>query len=293
MAQKTQEQPAHNFDPSLFLPVEPVKMFDDLYFIGNRIVGIYVLKTSEGLVLIEATDNVNADDDILKPSLKKLGLENEKILALLLTHGHFDHYLGAPKIQERIGCPVGMSMEDTAYMSWCDENIGPDKARVVPRITKLLKDKEVLVYGDHSIYVMLAPGHTPGCLNFSFEVHDHGQPHRIAMMGGYGVFGPGAYPDGAYPYGVQWGVDQALAFASSCVKLWEYCKETGCDVFLNPHPHLCNLFDHAEKNKNAKDGNGNAFVIGTEGVRQWIVERFNVCIASAQKFTDIQSEYNG
>lgn len=275
------------FEPGAFDPVEPIRLFDDLYYIGNRVVGIHILKTSEGLVLMEATDQLNADEAVLQPGLRQLGLENEKILILLLTHGHFDHYLGAAGIQNRVGCPVGMSLLDTAYLSWADENMGPDVPRELPRITRVLRDGEVLTYGTHSIYVMAAPGHTPGCLNFCFDVHDRGEVHHVVMMGGYGVFGPGNYPDKEYPYGVQWAVDQALTFASSCVKTWEYCKSHHCDVYMNPHPHLCELIEHARQNRQRGEGDPNAFVIGTEGVRRWILDRFNVCLDSVRKFTDI------
>ena len=288
MPQEEKKQAPEGFEPSMFVNVEPIRLFDDLFYVGNRVVGIHILKTSQGLVLFEATDNPDADEEVLQPGLKKLGLENENILALLITHGHFDHYLGAVKIQNRVGCQVGMSLEDTAYLSWAVENMGPDIPRELPRITRILKDGENLLYGDHCVYVMAAPGHTPGCLNFCFDVHDFGETHHVVMVGGYGVFGPGNYPDGEYPYGVQWAVDQALLFASSCVKTWEFCKKNHCDVYMNPHPHLCALIEHAEQNKGRKKGDANAFVIGTEGVRQWILERINVCIESAQKFTDIQ-----
>lgn len=287
MSHEEKKQVPEGFEPDVFDLVEPIRVFDDLYYVGNRAVGIHILKTSEGLVLIEATDQLNADEEILQPGLKKLGLENEKILILLLTHGHFDHYMGASGIQNRVGCPVGMSFLDTAYLSWADENMGPDVPRELPRITRILQDGETLTYGSHSIYVMAAPGHTPGCLNFCFDVHDHGEVHHVVMMGGYGVFGPGNYPEREYPYSTQWAVDQALTFASTCVKTWEYCKEHHCDVYMNPHPHLCKLIEHAEQNRQRGEGEPNTFVIGIEEVRKWILDRFNVCMDSVWKFTDI------
>lgn len=278
-------------DPDAFKAVEPIKMFDDLYYIGNKVVGIYVLKTSEGLVLIDATENPNADEEIVIPSLERLGFGSEKILALFLTHGHFDHFLGAAKIQERTGCLVGLSNEDAAFMVAGFDNITAMdyKPYPIPRITLLVEDGKEYVYGEHSIRVMFAPGHTPGCLNFTFDVHENGEKHRVAVMGGYGIFGPGAFPGKyLYPFGVQTAVDNALLFASTCVKFWLHCKESGCDVYLNPHPHLCALFENAEKNKKRKSDGGNAFVIGTEGVKNWILERFDACLESAGKFSTMK-----
>lgn len=271
----------------LYEPIEPVSMFDDLFFVGNQRQGIYILKTSQGLVLMEATDDVDACESILEPGLKKLGLNSQKICALLITHGHLDHYLGAPGIREKYGCPVYMSPDDAAYMSWCHENMGPGKPLILPRVDQLIRPGDVLTYGDHQIEILDGAGHTPGCLNFAFDVHDKGERHHAVMMGGFGIFGPGRYPGEAYPYGVQWSVDQALAYASSCVRLWEHCKANGADVFYNPHPHLCGLLDHAREKESRREGDPNAFIIGREGVRAFILDRFQASLEAAQAFTDL------
>ena len=287
----SQTTASHAPDPAALLPIEPVQLFDDCYFVGNKLVGFHILKTSRGLVLFDAMDKYDADREFLLPGLKKLGLENEKILALFLTHGHFDHYMGAEQVRLRTGCDVALSEEDTVFMvNGPDNYLGIEDLRV-PRITRLLKDGEDLTFGDHTVHVIFAPGHTPGCLNYSFEVHDRGVPHRVMMVGGYGGFGPGAYPGPeGYPYGVVYAVDQALTFAASCVKTWEYAKETGCDVFLNPHPHLCSMLELAARNEGRGEEDPNALVTGLEGVRSMIVERFDVCLESALKFTDLREE---
>lgn len=279
---------ANEFNPELLMPIEPVQLFDDYYFIGNQLVGFHVLKTSQGLVLFEAMDCNDAFEKFLQPGLAKLGLANEKILMLFLTHGHFDHYQGADSVRLACGCEVALSKEDCAYMAWCDEN--RDKAPELPRITHLIQGGDSLCFGDHTVDVLDGKGHTPGCLNYSFAVHDGGEEHRVIMVGGYGVFGPGNYI-GSYPYTTQWAVEQALDFAASQTRTWEYVKEHHCDVYLNPHPHLCDMLAMAEKNKARAPGQPNAFVIGEEGVRKWLVERFDVCLQSAADFSGIRSAY--
>ena len=275
-------------DPSLYENIEPVQMFDDLFYVGNQRQGIFILKTSQGLVLMDTTDDVDACEEMLDPGLRKLGLGAEPICAVLITHGHLDHYLGAPGIREKYGCLVCMSPADTEYMSWSHENMGPGKPQVLPRVDRLIRPGDVLAFGDHAVEVLDGAGHTPGCLNFAFDVHDRGERHHAVMMGGFGIFGPQRYPGEDYPYGTQWSVDQALAYASSSVRLWEHCKERGADVFYNPHPHLCGLLEHARENEKRQEGEPNAFVIGLEGVRAWIVDRFNASLESVQAFTDLQ-----
>ena len=269
--------------------VEPMQLFDDLFYVGTGMIGIFILKTEDGLVLIDSTDDVDAWDKWLEPGLKKLGLDQEPVRMLLLTHGHFDHYLGAKKIAEKTGCDVALSETDTAYMLWCDEN--RDKPHVYPSITKLLKDEEDLAFGKHTIHVLYAPGHTPGCLNFAFPVHDNGTEHRAIMVGGFGIFGRGFYPEHVYPYSVEWSLEQACAFAASTAKTWEYCKSHSCDVYFNPHAHLCGLMEYGADNRERKPGEENALVIGTEGVREWLNERFEASLKMIQTFTDIQTAY--
>ena len=277
-------------DPAPLETIEPLQLFDDLYYCGHKLLGFWILKTSEGLVLFDSGDLNEGWEKWLEPALRKFGLQDEPVKMLFLTHGHFDHYLGARKVWEKTDCDIALSREDTIYMMGSVDN--RDKEPVFPPITRFVEDGEDLTFGDHTVRVIFAPGHTPGCLNYSFPVHDNGEEHRVIMAGGYGVFGPGFFPGGEYPYGVNFAVTQAFTFAASLAKTWEYVKETGCDVYLNPHPHLCRVLEYAEENKDRKPGDPNGVVIGQEGVRKWLQERFDVCLERALEFTDIRKEYS-
>lgn len=286
--------------PELLKPRTPVKLFDDLYFVGHSMCGSWIIPTSDGLVLIEASAEVDFWETTLRPGLEKLGLGGKRIIALLLTHGHMDHYAGCNHIQQDTGCDIYLSMEDTAYITSGVENIPANKgiskfdpaAQPIPMfmVTKILHNRDDLRFGDHTIHCLSAPGHTPGCMNYSMEVHEGSEAHRFVMMGGYGVFGPGCFMGDEYPYGVLYAQKQALAFAQSCVELWEYAKETNADIFLNPHPHLCDMYGLDEKNRSRGPEETNAFVIGREGVRRWIAERYYACLEAAADFTDLTQE---
>ena len=276
-------------DPDALKTIKPLQVFDDLFYCGNKLLGFWILKTSDGLVLFDSGDLTDGWDQWLLPALQEFGLEKEPVRMLFLTHGHFDHYLGARGVWEKTGCDIALSEADTAFMMWSVDN--RDKAPVYPPVTRLLKDGEDLLFGDHTVHVLFAPGHTPGCLNYSFTVHDGEEEHRVIMAGGYGIFGPGHYPGGPYPYGVNWAVEQAFTFAASMAKTWEYVKETGCDVYLNPHPHLCRALEYAAENETREPGAPHGLVIGKEGVRKWLAERFEASLKLAQEYTDIQREY--
>ncbi len=274
--------------------MEPVftaqKLFDDYFFIGHQKEGFHILRTSAGLVLFDSMDIPDADEKYLIPGLKQLGLENEPVRTLFLTHGHFDHYLGAEHVRQRTGCDVALSREDCIFMVSSLDN--RNKNPLFPRITMLVSEGDEISFGSHTVHVMEAPGHTPGCLNYVFPVHHGGEEHRAVMFGGFGVFGPGQYPETDYPFSVTYAVEQAFTFASTCVKTWEYCKEHHVDIYVNPHPHLCRLLELAAENEGRGPGEPNAIVIGEEGVRRWLVDRFDDCLRSALKFSDIRREYS-
>ncbi len=260
-----------------------LQLLDDYYYVGHKKEGFHILRTEAGLVLFDAMEIPDADEQYLMPGLAKLGLAEEPVVEIFLTHGHFDHYLGAEHIRRRTGCRVALSQTDTLFMATSPDN--RDKADPMPHITHLVKDGEVVVFGQHTVTVMKAPGHTPGCLNYIFPVHHCGVEHKVLFFGGYGVFGPGQYP-GEYYETADHAVTQAGIFAGSCVKSWNYCKAHGVDVYINPHPHLCGLI-------NVLDGSAmsaaDALITGAEGVRGWLADRYEDCLRSMQKFTDIQT----
>lgn len=278
-------------EPEDFLLKEPIRLFDDLYFVGNRFVGTWIIPTNAGLVLLEGSDQVDYWETSLKPALDQLGFGEEKVLAMLITHGHMDHYAGCDHIRRATGCDICLSRRDTLHITSAVENLGPNKDTPIPQITRFVEPGDELVFGDHVISVLDGSGHTPGCLNYSMEVHDGDESHRFIMMGGFGIFGPGNFMGLEYTYGTAHAVEAALRFATTCVMTWEYAKTHHCDVFLNPHPHLCRLHEYAQKNAEHKAGETNAFVVGTDGVRQWIMERFDDCMRLAAVYTDIREEY--
>src|SRR5438477_4085484 len=70
--------------------LEPVKIFDNVYAVGNSETTVYAITTSDGILMIDSgyADRV---ESVVVHGLQKLGLDPAKVKYILLGHGHADH----------------------------------------------------------------------------------------------------------------------------------------------------------------------------------------------------------
>ena len=64
-------------------------MFGNLYFVGSSRVSVHVIKTEEGLVVID-TGYPDMYEQIIE-SMKVMSLDPCDICAIIHSHGHIDH----------------------------------------------------------------------------------------------------------------------------------------------------------------------------------------------------------
>jgi hypothetical protein len=67
--------------------LEPTKLFDNVYAIGNSETTVYALSTTQGIVLLDAGFE-NKAESVLVPQLQKLGFTPSDVKTILLGHGH-------------------------------------------------------------------------------------------------------------------------------------------------------------------------------------------------------------
>jgi len=132
---------------------------------------VYVIETSAGLVLVDA--GLTEDHGLLIRQLGDLGLDPNQVRAILLTHAHGDHSLGAMPIKRKTGARIHAGRGDALVL----RDGGPLEAVFSTHemsgyeihatdVDVELTGDEMLVFGDTRIEVLATPGHTPGSVSY-------------------------------------------------------------------------------------------------------------------------------
>ncbi len=166
--------------------VPPFKVFDNLYYVGPGSVAVWLIPTTDGLILIDSTQEPLVDHVI--DGIRKMGFDPKNIKYILLSHGHLDHFGGAGKIQALSGARVATLEEDWKLIEATYQNPGRgNRDPGVPlKRDMVLREGQTLTLGTTSLKVYRLPGHTAGSPSFEFTVYDNGRPHKAFLFGGPG-----------------------------------------------------------------------------------------------------------
>jgi metallo-beta-lactamase class B len=235
--------------PASFSPpyrsIEPIKLFDNLYFVGTTTVGSLIVDSGDGLVMLD-TGIGDADIVMMVKDMKKLGLDPSRIKLIFISHEHFDHYGGVQYLKKNV-CPdakvamslVGWNLLQTVPSEWAYIGTRPQSIDIY------LLDGMKIKIGSVIFQIIATPGHSPGCLSFIFPVTDNGETHMAGIMGGSAV----------WPTQVE-----TQLYKSSVEYFKAFAQASKCDVGLAFHSQES---DFAQL-RIRKPGEPNPLVIGQE-----------------------------
>jgi glyoxylase-like metal-dependent hydrolase (beta-lactamase superfamily II) len=146
-----------------------------IFLLGRNNPGAaYAVQTSDGLVLIDSGIETNAA--LVTTQFRELGLDPAQLRAILLTHGHADHVLGAERLRSTTGAKIYAGRRDTPALraggpreAFLSTFHMPDLILHPTTIDVELSDGDSIEIGDTHFTAIGAPGHTPGCICFLLE----------------------------------------------------------------------------------------------------------------------------
>ena len=140
----------------------------NVYFLQN--------KETKELIIVDPADN----EDIIKDIVAKM---EGRPVAILLTHGHFDHILAAEEIRDYYNIPIIAHEAEKVFLTDAKVNNTAmyTRKKVEFDADIYAKDNDEFEYAGFKFKVIHTPGHTPGCCCYYF-------PEQKVLMSGDTLF---------------------------------------------------------------------------------------------------------
>lgn len=237
---------------------EPVNLIDNIWWVGHSEVGSFVIKSSEGLILMDPTSPETVDWVI--ENVKKAGFKLEDIKYIINSHPHEEHVGGLAQLKKVAPNAKVITTEGTAgiiatggksdFRNMIEGDAGADYFEPV-KVDGTIGHLEELKLGDVTMVAHITSGHTPGATTWTMKVQDGGKEYNAVFMGGMSASGVDRGPllkNELYP-------EIADDFENSFAHL----KSLQCDVYLYARASSIDLDKKLEMQK--QGGNAvNAFV---------------------------------
>jgi metallo-beta-lactamase class B len=232
-------------------PAEPFRIVGNVYFVGTSGLGVYLIATPAGHVLLDS--GFPESVPLIAASVAQLGFRFEDVRILLASHAHIDHVGGHALVRQRVGARVLIAERDAPRLRAVgrgDFAYGDTFTYPPCPADATLQDGDRVELGGSVLTARLTAGHTEGATTWTMALEEAGQPVQLVFFPSAGLpdvrlrHNP-AYPDIARDYEQSFAVWKALA----------------CDVFLGSHTVF---FDLARKRDQQKlDPGANPFVDAT------------------------------
>jgi metallo-beta-lactamase class B len=235
--------------------IDPVRIFDNLYATGRTTTLVFAIKTTAGIILIDAgyQDDV---EKVLLPGMKTLGLDPVDIKHVIITHAHADHFGGAKYLQDHFNSHVWLSAADWDVMLRPPAPGRGGPAVMPPKRDMTIAEGQPLTLGDETVTPVYLPGHTPGTIALIFGVKDRGKPHVAGLLGAPMLVPP---PDAAVRQHIE-----SLAHFGGIAKTMKV------DVELLNHPMMDGTPAKIARLQTRTERSPNPFVVGVNSYQRFL-----------------------
>lgn len=169
--------------------IEPFKIADNLYYVGDKYVCIHLIDTGDGLILLDSGYPGTAH--LLIDNIWRAGFDPKDVRWIIHTHGHYDHFGVSEEFRTMFGTKLAISRVDADSIKE-----KPQRAHMLPESFPYAKiptfdyeieDGEIFELGNVKIRCVLTPGHTDGVLSLFFDVAYNGETYLAGLFGGVGI----------------------------------------------------------------------------------------------------------
>ena len=227
-------------------PMEPCHIAGPVYYVGVSQVTSLLITTKEGHILIDGAFAESAT--MILNNIRKLGFKPEDIKILLSTHAHIDHAAGLAELKAKTKARLYVGAADSALMASGGRNdfaFGNKLTFPPVKPDVLVKDGDEVKLGDIIVRAVETPGHTKGCITWTFTINDNGKLLHVVMNGGMSAPDYILVNNKKYPNIVS---DYENTFAK--------LKKLPCDIPIEGHGFFFNLKDKAAGRKSFIDPEG-------------------------------------
>jgi metallo-beta-lactamase class B len=229
---------------------EPVKVFDNLYFVGQREYSAWALTTSAGIVLFDTLFDYSVEEAVAG-GLRKLGLDPATIRDVVVSHPHPDHHGGAKFLQDRYQARIHLSAADWDVI----DRLNGSKPARDGVLSRVVADGQRLTLGDTTVTLYVTPGHTPGTISMVFPVRDNGSTHTVAYWGGNGLNADR---------------ESLQAYVHSARRFTDIARQANADVLMSNHTDWDGSKVYLPQLAARAPGSRHPYVVGPAGVRNYL-----------------------
>lgn len=240
---------------------KPVKVFDNLYFVGQTEYSAWAVTTSDGIIIIDPIFDYSVEDEVVG-GLKTLGLDPNQIRYVLVSHAHYDHVGGASYLQDRFSAKVVMSEADWQLLE------GTKSSWRKPKRDMVATDGQKLTLGDTTLTLHITPGHTLGTISSLIPVRDGASRHVAAYWGGTAfnwVTNRASYITPERPDRFWF-----TRYIESAQRFGKLARAAGADVLVSNHTAFDGSKTKLPAMATRRAGDPHPYVVGADSVARYL-----------------------
>jgi len=229
------------------VPFPPFRLIDNIYYVGTDGIAVYVIKTSEGLILIDTA--IPKLTGMVKDNIAKLDFKESDIKVILNTHAHYDHTGGFAEIKKDTGAQLVAGARDKPLLEggyYPGEEQNADFGFPPVKVDRTVVEGDKVTLGDTTLTAHATPGHSPGCTSWEMTVRDGNQDRQVLF-----------FCSGTVAANRLVGNPTHVGIVDDYKSTYARVKAMKIDVLLGPHPEVYGM---QAKRAQMKDGAPNPFV---------------------------------